>query len=141
MKLGRLISALGMVAAVAAAMLSGGCENDHSVDGSEFYLSPASYTFVREKDHVVSFGVHGAVLPVTWTLSDTGMGNLSGVTPDTKVDVTVANYTRGEQAGINTLMVTDARGWRASARITVPARLVDAAGTGTNGAASATGSD
>ncbi len=141
MKLGRLISALGMVAAVAAAMLSGGCENDHSVDGSEFYLSPASYTFVREKDHVVSFGVHGAVLPVTWTLSDTGMGTLSGVTPDTEVDVTVANYTRGEKAGINTLMVTDARGWRASARITVPARLVDAAGTGTNGAASATGSD
>lgn len=98
-----------------------GCENDHSLTGDEFYLSPSSYRFVRTNEFVVSIGAHGGVMPLRWEVSDTSLGHLTGVVSGTNYNtVSTANYVREENAyGVNTVIVRDARGWQAICTIRV----------------------
>ncbi|NLF21559.1 MAG: hypothetical protein GX590_00180 [Lentisphaerae bacterium] len=98
-----------------------GCENDNELSGNEFTLSPANYRFTRTNDFVVSIGVHGAVLPVTWNVSDRNLGKVTGVTVGSnQVFVTAGNYERTPgKYGVNTVVVRDARGWQAIATIEV----------------------
>lgn len=111
---------LGLVAAVAMVIATTGCENDNDVSGDEMYLSPSTYRFGRTNDTVVSFGVHGAVLPVRWSVSDTSLGQVTGVPMDEDVMVTAANYERVPgKWGVNTVIVRDSRGWQASASVIV----------------------
>ena len=107
--------------ALALGIMLAGCENDNDLDGSEFRLSPANYTFTRTNDFVVSIGVHGAVLPVTWNVSDPVLGTVTGVSVGSnQVFVTAGNYERTpEKYGVNTVVVRDARGWQAIATIEV----------------------
>ena len=107
--------------ALALGIMLAGCENDNDLDGSEFRLSPANYTFTRTNDFVVSIGVHGAVLPVTWNVSDPDLGTVTGVSVGSnQVFVTAGNYERTpEEYGVNTVVVRDARGWQAIATIEV----------------------
>lgn len=107
--------------ALALGIMLAGCENDNDLDGSEFRLSPANYTFTRTNDFVVSIGVHGAVLPVTWNVSDPDLGTVTGVSVGSnQVFVTAGNYERTpEKYGVNTVVVRDARGWQAIATIEV----------------------
>jgi hypothetical protein len=112
---------LALLAALALGFMLVGCENDHDVDGSGFYLSPANYTFTRSNDVVVSIGVHGAVLPVTWAVSDPALGSITGVSGGSNaVFVTTGNYERERgRSGVNTVIVRDARNWQAIATIEV----------------------
>ncbi len=107
--------------ALALGIMLAGCENDNDLDGSEFRLSPANYTFTRTNDFVVSIGVHGAVLPVTWNVSDPDLGTVTGVSVGSnQVFVTAGNYERFPgKYGVNTVVVRDARGWQAIATIEV----------------------
>ena len=119
MKLGRACIFLGLVAAVAMVIATTGCENDDDVSGDEMYLSPSTYQFGRTNDTVVSFGVHGAVPPVQWSVSDTAMGIITGVSSNNNA-ATAANYERKRgKWGVNTVIVRDSRGWQASASVIV----------------------
>ena len=120
MRLNTACFCLCLAAVTALLAATTGCENDNDLSGDEMYLSPSSYRFGRTNDTVVSFGVHGAVLPVQWSVSDTSLGRVTGVAMDEDVMVTAANYEREPgQWGVNTVIVRDARGWQASAAVSV----------------------
>ena len=108
------------LAAAAALMVAvTGCENDNDLSGNEMYITPSSYRFGRTNDLVVSFGVHGAVPPVQWSVSDTALGIITGVSSNNNA-ATAANYERKRgKWGVNTVIVRDARGWQASASVIV----------------------
>lgn len=119
MRIGRACIFFGLAAAVAVVIATTGCENDNDVSGDELYITPSSYRFGRTSDTVVSFGVHGAVLPVRWSVSDTSLGKITGVSSG-GVMVTTANYERVPgKWGVNTVIVRDARDWQASASVIV----------------------
>ena len=110
---------LCLAAATAMMVALTGCENDNDLRGNEMYITPSSYRFGRTNDLVVSFGVHGAVPPVQWSVSDTAMGIITGVSSNNNA-ATAANYERKRgKWGVNTVIVRDARGWQASASVSV----------------------
>ncbi|MGI6099656.1 MAG: hypothetical protein GX174_02865 [Lentisphaerae bacterium] len=128
MRLKPAFISLSLAAAMAAALMFAvtGCEDDHDLRGDEMYISPSSYTFRRSSDVVATFSVHGAKLPVQWSVADPVLGNVTGVEADKDVTVTTANYQREPgQYGANTVIVRDARGWQASARVSVREGLDD----------------
>ena len=115
---------MGLAVAVALAIATVGCENDNDLRGDEMYLSPSSYTCARTNDFMISFGLHGAVMPVSWSVSDSSMGRITGVSGSNGVFVTSANYERVPlKYGVNTVIVRDARGWQVIAPITVKENL------------------
>ena len=119
MKLERACFCLCLAAATAMMVALTGCENDNDLRGNEMYITPSSYRFGRTNDLVVSFGVHGAVPPVQWSVSDTAMGIITGVSSNNNA-ATAANYERKRgKWGVNTVIVRDARGWQASASVSV----------------------
>ncbi len=110
----------------------GGCDSDDNLTGDEIYIKPASYTFRSLEDKVVTLSVHGAKPPFQWRVSDANMGTISGVAADEDTFTGAANYTRTESSyGVNMVIVTDSRGWQASAVMNVPERL-DEPDLGTN---------
>lgn len=110
---------------LAAAVLlaaTGGCENDNDLRGDEMYISPSHHAFNKPGDRVISFGVHGAALPVEWSVSDPDLGTITGVrtNKDAYANVTAANYERiPGKYGNNTIIVRDSRNWQASATVSV----------------------
>lgn len=119
MKLERACFCLCLAAATAMMVALTGCENDNDLRGNEMYITPSSYRFGRTNDTVVSFGVHGAVPPVQWSVSDTALGRITGVSSNNTV-ATAANYERiPGKSGVNTVIVRDARNWQASASVIV----------------------
>jgi hypothetical protein len=125
----------GLWAVCGALLLLGvtGCDSDDDLTGDEIYIKPASYTFRSAEDKMTTLSVHGAKPPFQWKVSDASLGSISGVTADEDTFTGAANYTRVDSKyGINTVIVTDSRGWQASSVMNVPERL-DEPDTGTNG--------
>ena len=87
MRLKPAFISLSLAAAMAAALMFAvtGCEDDHDLRGDEMYISPSSYTFRRSSDVVATFSVHGAKLPVQWSVADPVLGNVTGVEADKDV--------------------------------------------------------
>lgn len=123
-----LWSFLGLLLLFSAA----GCDSGDDLTGDEMYIKPSSYTFRSAVDKMTTLSVHGAKPPFQWKVSDTSMGSISGVTADEDTFTGAANYTRlDNKYGVNTVIVTDSRGWQASAVMNVPERL-DEPDSGTN---------
>lgn len=119
MRLNTACFCLCLAAAATLMVAVTGCENDNDLSGDEMYITPSSYRFGRTNDLVVSFGVHGAVPPVQWSVSDTALGRITGVSSNNHA-VTAANYERiPGKSGVNTVIVRDARDWQASASVIV----------------------
>ena len=119
MRLNTACFCLCLAAAATLMVAVTGCENDNDLSGDEMYITPSSYRFGRTNDLVVSFGVHGAVPPVQWSVSDTALGRITGVSSNNHA-VTAANYERiPGKSGVNTVIVRDARNWQASASVIV----------------------
>lgn len=119
MRLNTACFCLCLAAAATLMVAVTGCENDNDLSGDEMYITPSSYRFGRTNDTVVSFGVHGAVPPVQWSVSDTALGRITGVSSNNHA-VTAANYERiPGKSGVNTVIVRDARDWQASASVIV----------------------
>ncbi len=118
----------GLAAAVAACgigIAAGGCERnaDTQPDGgggtsSSFVLFPGGIT-VGTNQAYAAFQARGGVLPYRWSVANTNLGSLQGVVLDTPIRVKTVTYLPAAStgAGINTLQVTDARGWQATASV------------------------
>lgn len=86
-----------------------GCDNSDSTADADFYVDPADAVATVSSPTVVLTAV-GGLEPYTWTVSDSTLGAVTGSGP-------AVTYTRTGGNGVNTVTVTDERGWTASATI------------------------
>ncbi len=114
MRLGRFLRTAAVVAALAAA----GCDLNANVGDedpvpSSFRLSPSGAHLGADGTHV-RFRLAGGQPPYRWVVADEDLGALLG--PESRDHTAI--YVRADAAnGVNTLRVTDARGWTARAVI------------------------
>ncbi len=124
----RIISKTTGMALWLGLLLAGlmGCDSNDHLTGNEMYITPASHTFKSADDKVVTLSVQGAKPPMRWSVSDPNMGSITGVPSGSNAThIVAANYERRDDvAGINTVIVTDARGWKASSVMNVPQRVI-----------------
>lgn len=109
MRLIRFVS-LSLSLVVAALLLTTGCEDDSSLSGDEYSISPSSKTMSTDDESVVLEAVGGSE-PMTWSVSDDSLGTVSGSGRSVV-------YTRTSSSGVNIVSVEDSQTWTASATIT-----------------------
>ena len=110
----RLVRSLVLVPLVSLAALAVfiplGCEEDtDDLKGESFYISPNAVT-MSAKEKTASLKAVGGLEPLTWSVSDVTLGNVSG-------EGQIVNYTRTDVNGVNKVRVKDSRGWTAAAVI------------------------
>lgn len=85
------------------------CDDNDDLSGSEFYINPAAAT-LTQTDNAVSLTAVGGDEPLTWSVSDSSLGQVSG-------SGRTVTYTRTTANGVNTVLVEDSRTWQATASI------------------------
>jgi hypothetical protein len=95
---------------VAGLLINTGCEDNSSLSGDEFSISPSSKTMASDDESVVLEAVGGSE-PMTWSVADDSLGTVSGSGRSVV-------YTRTSSSGINLVTVEDSQTWTAMATIT-----------------------
>lgn len=101
------IGVLGMCMAIGIALL--GCDHDDDVSGEVFEVQPRSAT-LSASETTLELQVIGGTGPFVWTVSDATRGTISG-------GGRRVTYTRTAVNGVNTVEVTDSRGFSSSSTI------------------------
>lgn len=98
-------------AALSAALFIIGCESGSDKSSDSFKIEPAAHNLTLEEATLTLKAVGGKE-PLTWKISDTTLGTLTGTNNARNV-----TYTRNTKEGTQTIEVSDANTWTANALI------------------------